>query len=111
MSTRGSDDETYEDDYEEESFEPTERAAAAAHEDEDSTEELVSLDDYMKRLDDFPKADNDEENDIMSSITRGLDGLSPPNKDGDGDGFSDDDDNILRKFNIELTPRGSHEKV
>lgn len=135
MSQNDSDNE-YEEDYEDE-FEPegsgeveaslsppvqaapcaADCPAGAATAAEGDTE-VVSLEEYMKRLEDMPGADGDEDdgNDIMDSITRGLDGLSPsPSARGKGSKYGDDteedsDDAILKKFNVQLSPR-SKDKV
>lgn len=78
-------------------------------------EQAVSLEEYMQQLEDAPGGDDDEDgNDIMSSITRGLDGLSPPPSAQAGHASSpheDSDDAILKKFNIQLSPRPEKCKV
>ena len=83
-----------------------------------NTEEVVSLEEYMKRLEDAPGDDDDEENDIMNSITRGLDGLSPSPSAGKKRGEynsspveEDSDDAILKKFGISISPRSNYKVI
>ena len=95
-----------------------EDATAAAEAVPKGDTEVVSLEEYMKRLEDMPGGDGDDDdgNDIMDSITRGLDGLSPsPSARGKGSKYGgdpeeDSDDAILKKFNVQLSPR-SKDKV
>lgn len=128
-----SEDDEYEEDYEDESFEsfPGSNGPEAVTSDAapggsgaSGGDEVVSLEEYMNRLEQQVAERDEDTNEIMSTITRGLDGLSPPsghrnhNKASPGrqpsTGSSgkasckhteeDDGDYILKKFNVKMSP-------
>lgn len=127
MSTITNDNEDYEDDYEDEfelenSGEGMTQLTADIDNNNDGHSavedtEVVSLEEYMKRLEDAVPGDGEDGvdgDDIMDSITRGLDGLSPSpsarrsslgDKYGHSSPTEDSDDAILKKFDVKLSPR------
>ncbi len=139
-------DDEYEEDYEDESFETLPGSSGADAVASDSAavdsggqeggtpaggDEVVSLEEYMSRLEQ-QAADGDEDtNEIMSTITRGLDGLSPPTghrnhskaspvkqigAGNNGQAFRKqsedvDEDDILKRFNVKLSPSKVDDEV
>ena len=135
-----SEDDEYEEDYEDESFEsfpgsngPEAVTSDAAPGDSGASggDEVVSLEEYMNRLEQQVAERDEDTNEIMSTITRGLDGLSPPSGHRNHNKASpdrqpstgssgkvsrkhteeDDGDYILKKFNVKMSPSKADDEV